>query len=295
MSNGPGTGTGLNGRGASYGGKGGFDVATPGPTYGSVFAPADLGTGGGELPLAITNFGGGAGWINVGGTSSINGTIAANGLGSCNTGGGGSGGSIYLRAGNLSGGGVVCANGGNDTWHGSGGGGRVAVVLTQAGADFTGFTGTILALGNGTNGYAINASQGAAAGTVYRQSGSDAMGYGTVTVSNVQWAAGTTASQGNRTHLPPMTLFADNLKNTKWIAQTNGLLQLTANTQINVLTMNVGSGLDLAGYTLTVIDLVITNRVYYPGIYTTNTLGTAMVTGSGTLIVQPSGTAYLIR
>ena len=295
VSNGPGTGTGLNGRGASYGGKGGFDVATPGPTYGSVFAPADLGTGGGELPLAITNFGGGAGWINVGGTSSINGTIAANGLGSCNTGGGGSGGSIYLRAGNLSGGGVVCANGGNDTWHGSGGGGRVAVVLTQAGADFTGFTGTILALGNGTNGYAINASQGAAAGTVYRQSGSDAMGYGTVTVSNVQWAAGTTASQGNRTHLPPMTLFADNLKNTKWIAQTNGLLQLTANTQINVLTMNVGSGLDLAGYTLTVIDLVITNRVYYPGIYTTNTLGTAMVTGSGTLIVQPSGTAYLIR
>ena len=295
VNNGPGTGTGSNGRGGSHGGKGGFNAATPGPTYGSVFAPVDLGTGGGELPLAITNYGGGAGWINVGGTASVNGVIAANGLGLCNTGGGGSGGSIYLRAGNLSGGGVVCANGGNDTWHGSGGGGRVAVVLTQAGADFNGFTGTILALGNGTNGYAIGASQGAAAGTVYRQSGSDATGYGTVTVSNLQWVAGTTTSQGNRTHLPPMTLFADNLKNTKWITQTNGLLQMTANTQISALTMNAGSGLDLAGFTLTVIDLVITNRVYYPGVYTTNTLGTAMVTGSGTLIVQPSGTAYLIR
>ena len=295
VNNGPGTGTGLNGRGASYGGKGGFNAATPGPTCGSVFAPADLGTGGGELPIAITNYGGGAGWINVGGTASVNGAIAANGLGSCNTGGGGSGGSLYLRAGNLSGSGVVCANGGNDTWHGSGGGGRVAVVLTQAGADFTGFTGAILALGNGTNGYVVGASQGAAAGTVYRQSGSDAMGYGTVTVSNVQWAAGTTASQGNRTHLPPQILFPDILKRTTWVVQNHGLLQLTTNTQVGALTLNAASGFDLGGSTVTVSRLTITNHLYSAGTYTTNTLGTAMVTGNGAIIVQGGGTFILIN
>jgi len=293
VNNGPGTGTGSNGRGASYGGKGGYYSALPGPTYGSVFEPVDLGSGGGELVSSVTNFGGGAGWINVSGTASVYGAISADGMGTCNSGGGGSGGSIYLRVGRLLGTGAVRANGGNDTWHGSGGGGRVSVVLTQAEADFNSFAGAIVASGNGTNGYAVNyASQGSAAGTVYLRSGIQPVGYGTVIVSNVQWAAGTT-SRSNCTHLPPMTQFTEDLTNTTWIAQ-NGLLQLTTNMPFRKLILNAGSGLELSGYTVTVVDLVITNRVYSPGIYTTNTLGTTMVTGNGTIIVLPVGLSYFI-
>jgi len=78
--------------------------------------------------------GGGAIQLTVSGTTTLNGTISAQGQGggyaSC-----GSGGSIYLTTANLTGAGTISANGGSNTGGGNnypgGGGGRIAIILTS--------------------------------------------------------------------------------------------------------------------------------------------------------------------
>lgn len=168
-----GPGYGLSGQsrtGASHGGHGavGDQLTRPLTTYGSVFVPVNLGSGGGGR-------GGGAIWLDVSGTATINGVIDASGDGGYRR-SGGSGGSVYLRASHLSGDGIIKASGGpSDSNTGSGGGGRVAVVLTD-GTDFGDVT--MQAFGESGTHHASGA------GTVYRQTAGQGEGEGTLIVDN---------------------------------------------------------------------------------------------------------------
>jgi hypothetical protein len=124
---GPGKPVSANGRaGGSYGGIGGAEQGYPGTTYGSIVAPTNLGSAG----VGATTAGGGAVRLNVAGTTTVNGVISANGTTLYY---GGSGGSVFLTTGWLSGTGTVRASGSDPNGqYPSGGGGRVAVILTNS-------------------------------------------------------------------------------------------------------------------------------------------------------------------
>jgi hypothetical protein len=146
-----------------YGAGGGTAYAYGGTTYGSVTAPAELGSGGGgygfeSQPSAAGGAGGGAIQLSVTGTLQVDGRVSAQGLaGGGPSAGGGSGGSISLRVGTLMGAGVISVNGGaGNSLGGGGGGGRIAVVSTAANT----FTGIMSAFGGG--GFASGG-----AGTIY--------------------------------------------------------------------------------------------------------------------------------
>lgn len=136
-----GTGKGGNGNGAGgagYGGEGGNEgvsnVNNGGTTYGSLTDPTNLGSGGGNDEGTGLS-GGGAIILTVGGIVSHSGLISADGetstCGGTNDCGGGSGGSVNITAGTVSGNGTITANGSNSyRYGGAGGGGRIAVKST---------------------------------------------------------------------------------------------------------------------------------------------------------------------
>jgi hypothetical protein len=153
---------------ASHGGEGGawWDPSIVAATYGSVTAPTNLGSG-------ATSRGGGAVALAVEGSARIDGTIAAQGdmSSQCTA---AAGGSIYLVAGALFGNGILDTSGGGAGSYWCGGGGRVAVILTNSDS-----------FGN----VKMRAYGGAdvvdsAAGTVYRETMSQGRGRGTVSVDN---------------------------------------------------------------------------------------------------------------
>ncbi|RLE63324.1 MAG: hypothetical protein DRJ47_09565 [Thermoprotei archaeon] len=184
--NGEGAGTsntnnGGGGSGAGYGGTGGSSQTgqTGGSTYGSLTQPIDLGSGGGTGRHYAGGAGGGAIKLNVSGTTTINGTITANGGNGnyggfwynytdiCGSGGGGSGGSIYIITNTLLGSGTITANGGNSyvgsyescsVQGGGGAGGRIAIYTKPYAR--ANFTGTVQV--NGGSGY-----QAGETGTTY--------------------------------------------------------------------------------------------------------------------------------
>ena len=137
----------------SHGGQG----HPEGVTYGSITAPINLGSGSNWVS------GGGAVILDVGGHSTIDGAITANGRSNNHS---GAGGSIYIRSGTISGtGGVMIADGGtpfaNSNWWGAGGG-RIAIVLETG--DFASLDATITAYGGNNNNWHWNDG---AAGTIY--------------------------------------------------------------------------------------------------------------------------------
>ena len=138
------------GGGGGYGGFGAqsLDGATGGNSYGSLTQPASAGSaGGGFLPSTFGAPGGGVVNLHVLNNLTVDGQISANGHDAIVEGaGGGSGGSVLLTVGSLSGSGVISANGGNGDFFqgGGGGGGRVAVYYAT-----NNFTGGFSAYGGG--------------------------------------------------------------------------------------------------------------------------------------------------
>jgi hypothetical protein len=135
-SSGPGKGTPDTGSycgGGGHGGKGGVGYYNGGSVYDSLTEPGAPGSGGGG-GTNIAGSGGGVVRIEAGGTATVNGLIAANGMTATNTlhGGGGAGGTICIVAASFNGSsnGLLQANGGvGGNWRpGSGGGGRIAVI-----------------------------------------------------------------------------------------------------------------------------------------------------------------------
>jgi hypothetical protein len=160
---GPGAGT-VGDSGGSYGGTGGGTSRGP---YGSIIEPTDLGSG-----SSTGNDGGGAIFLNISGTSTIDGKLTSNGTGGA---GAGAGGSIYIITDTLTGSGPITASGGQGTFSGdgAGGGGRIAVYY-----DTYSFTGTIEATGGDSTG---DGNEGGA-GTVYLKD--NAQDYGSLMIIN---------------------------------------------------------------------------------------------------------------
>ena len=131
-----GPGAGMAGSGASYGGYGargtGSSSAFVPALYGDENHPNEAGSGGGAYG-DFGGFGGGLVYLVVDGTVTLDGIINANGESRpLNSGGGGSGGGVYIYCKTLRGGenAFISADGGNPSMvyeGGAGGGGRVAV------------------------------------------------------------------------------------------------------------------------------------------------------------------------
>ena len=162
--------------GGTYCGYGRWNSGTPHANgiepYGSITAPEDPGSAG------ANTCGGGVLRLDVAGALSFNGTILSNGkLHDYYT---GSGGSVYLRAGTISGIGTITANGrtpsANNGSYSTGTGGRIAIILTAPGATFSAFdpvrqcTAISITKGNGTN--------AGAPGTIYAETPADTPGRG---------------------------------------------------------------------------------------------------------------------
>ena len=120
---GSGPGAGRNTAGGSYGGQGG--CADPDDSYGSLFTPSELGSGGGGSQGGA---GGGFVEVRVGRNIHVDGNFRTyGGYAQGGNSGGGSGGSILIKAFNFSGHGILDASGGNGVGTGCGGsGGRIA-------------------------------------------------------------------------------------------------------------------------------------------------------------------------
>jgi hypothetical protein len=170
QSSGYGPGAGDPMAGGGHGGVGGWAGSYypnnyGGVAYGSVTEPTDLGSSGGSSNNAYSRRGGGAVKISVSGTMNLEGNILARGGAGYGGGygGGSAGGSVWITTENLTGSGLISADGGNGDdalRSGSGSGGRIALYYT----DKSGYTGSITAYG-GTVGSAQ--AQRGSAGTIY--------------------------------------------------------------------------------------------------------------------------------
>jgi hypothetical protein len=164
---GPGYDTSAGSKGGAYGGQGrGYNnpvYFASGQTYGSATHPTRLGSGG------TTSAGGGAVILQVTGTTTVQGSILADGTPTGTN--PGSGGSVFLTTGTLSGNGTIRANGWGPST-GAGGGGRLAIVVTN-GTDAGSVT---LNAYGGAGGYI------AAAGTIFVKTRNDT--YGRIIVDN---------------------------------------------------------------------------------------------------------------
>ena len=178
---------GIGGRGSSSGGEGGT-------TYGSIVAPTELGSGGGNRTWsggALGGAGGGAIRLTVAGALVVDGSVAADGPPRTNGAGGGSGGSVWITCGSLAGEGTISANGatcGQSYWAngGGGGGGRVAVYYNAEA-----FTGNVQAVG----GAAVSPAKPGSAGTVFIKLASQS--HGDLLVDNAGIAGSFTVITGS--------------------------------------------------------------------------------------------------
>ncbi|NKI17972.1 hypothetical protein HCU74_11210, partial [Spongiibacter sp. KMU-166] len=177
--------------GGSYGGLGGTlsnnENYVTNPTYGDVYQPTDYGRGGYYNTSYRTR---GGGVLKLQAQSlALEGTIRSNG-GYHDRSGGGSGGSIWIQAGTVSGSGTVQANGGGGgTYYdsGGGGGGRIALYYDS----LNGFdpAAQISAVGGVKGG---NGREDGGAGTIYLKD--NAASQGTVIVNNGALGNGSAAT-----------------------------------------------------------------------------------------------------
>ena len=235
---------------ASHGGRGvssfnGYSGLSSGPTYGSVTNPIALGSACGANEPGEA--GGGAIVLVVANALTNNGLISANGQGYNNT--GSAGGSVNITAATLAGTGVVQVIGGANGV-GNGGGGRIAVVLTNQ-TDF-----------GSVQFKAFGASSAGSAGTVYRKH-KDHAGLGELIINN------NGVDPEYRGCYTELSTGGDVVQNFAQVVITNkGNLAIRTNDTLNFSSANI------VGYgpTNSVITLVGVSGVTFPNPFTlTNT------------------------
>lgn len=259
--------------------------------YGSVFAP--------RLPGSCGQAGAGGGAIalDIGGALSIEGTISA--IGTHTKWGGGSGGSIRVRAATLSGSGTITADGAmgvipwdeGQGWGPCGGGGRVAVTLTR---------------GDSLGGVRLWARGGAkwsddrrgGPGTVYQQFAGESDGAGTIII-DTDWRT----SHGLCRCILPQTVRGaysgeeaspiEDFSHATILIRNRGILGLSADLRVHALSIDGNSSLILSGSTLTAYEVYDNGRKLAPGVYTANDLN--RVYEGGNVVVLSSATLLMIR
>lgn len=218
--------------GSSHGGRSyktkESEVAT-GEVYGSIVYPFTLGSGICQNDAAGQRNGGGAAKLTVAGTLTVNGSILAYGCRN-NVYYNASGGSIWITAKALVGtdqDALISASASERTKafnYNLSGGGRVAIHLTGANADFSGYAGSVTAYG--TKSSASQPYYGGA-GTVYLKTGSQAANEGTLIIDN-GLAAGVT---GGVTEISPAVM---DTEVGSVIVRNGGRLKLLADQRLTV-------------------------------------------------------------
>ena len=248
---GPGAGTsnpGGWGPGAGHGGVGGTAVNYGGLGGGacdSIMEPVQWGSGGGG---GGGWSGGGAAKLIVGGVLRIDGALVADGTGAPGTqSGGGAGGSLWINAATLTGGGLIGARGGAGgvtAGGGAGGGGRIALYFAQ-----NTFGGTLSAAG--APGY-----QNSGAGTIYTKSSVESTGHVLVDNDGIQglWTPLTSPeafemvirNQGKVTALASLSLSGLMIEADGLLSCTTGLSDFSVHVGGDV-GIDAGGKLDLSG------------------------------------------------
>lgn len=168
----------CNGGGGANGGDGGTSPAAnnggSAASTGSLTQPQMAGASGGDNSASSQmGPGGGVVILNVTGTLTVSGSIAANGSSSTNSSaGGGAGGSIWLTTGTIAGAGTITATGGAGLGNaGGGGGGKIAIYYTSASYSFVP-SATFNAYGGQSATGSVSTAHGGA-GTIYVKQGAD--------------------------------------------------------------------------------------------------------------------------
>ncbi|MGN0843830.1 MAG: LamG-like jellyroll fold domain-containing protein [Kiritimatiellia bacterium] len=225
--------------------------------YDSVFAPFLPGCGVPEPNGQGSGASGGVLKLKVGGTLTLDGKITANGDPESHNGAGnaagGMGGAIDITARELVGAetGAITAEGGSYACQ-RGGGGRIAIKLTEPGTGFDGFAGRISASGRATAGNSCDASSG----TVYLQTGDEADGEGTVRIAYRLASTYYHDGNTNSTEMVSLGYGGDDLeayRKANYVVADYGYA--AANTDCTVASVTLADNtakLDLEGHTLTV-------------------------------------------
>ena len=271
LGKGPGAGGDRGGPAASHAGWypwGAYKVA-----YGSILNPTTWGSGG---YLGGGSVGGGAIRITAGGALTLGCNVTANSPNSPSW-ESGSGGSVFLTCGTLTGPGNVTASGGSagETYAGSGG--RIAIVQTEA-KNFAAWTGSAWAGNSGQTGYYLSGP-----GTIYTKS---ADGHGWIEIANGAYKASSYTDF-------PMTADGDAAKvyrDTALVVSSNATVYLTKDATVYDLDLaGTKSFINLNGHTLTVLNSTHRNGRRWGAPYAT------LVKENGGKIVWKGGFALIVR
>ena len=288
---------GVSGAGPSHGGVGGGNNCTFGPTYGSVFQPTTLGSGGTDNRDFGTP-GGGAVKLVAAGAVTVNGEINAEGgddivpqnpgaVYSCYY--SGAGGSVWIVASRLEGYGRVSVEGGVEKHNTAGGGGRMAIYL----ADATVPSGELeISACGGRTKETGGCYPRAGAGTIYLQGMDDAEGQGCVIVRNPDsWAYDLSISNTR----VPAQIDGDTAKSFAYVeldVVDGASLRLTADLTVDELELSGNGKLYLDGHTLTIRSLKHRKLSNPKGYDYTGTVSTG---AGGAIRFLPRGLMLMVR
>ncbi len=253
---GPGAGpTGGYREGGSHGGMGGLGYGgqIAQPTYGPVVQPATLGSG-------AVFAGGGMILLDIQGELILDGTLAARNAASSAGRGGPAGGSIRVRAREITGNGLIDVSGGPTSFRGSagygsaggGGGGRTALVLT----DSDSFGGVQIKAPGGPNTTPAYSFDSGAAGTIYTETHSQGTGHGQLLIANDN--RDMDAVTNTLTWLPaPGSGFGDELRDVTLVISNQAHVALSSDLTIGDLYIrqDTPNFLYLKGHTLKVLSM----------------------------------------
>ena len=285
----------VNGECGAHGGVSKNHSSAVNYVYDSILNPMLPGEGAQKGDAGNAQFGGGCVKLTVSGKLTLAGN--ANAKANYQDGNGGAGGTINITCGSIEGAGTINVT--TQTGYGGtqGGGGRVAIRLTDKDADFTAYPLSQI----------VVAQSGAqsSGGTVYLQTAAEGEGCGTVYVKG---DAGNTA-----TCLTPFPSLAgggetDDFSQAKLQVVNNGKVVLAANVKVGEFGMGNVGVMDLNGMALTAARAFLTDASgsalpkLESGVYTAVQLneitGTSVFSdsvGGGSLVVGGTGMALIIR
>lgn len=266
--------------------------------YDSIFSPRLPGYGTASGDQATSAPGGGLLLLNVSGAFVNNGSVGATGGAASNA--GASGGSISITAGTLSGSGAFRANSASGS-SGSGGGGRIAVRLTNG--DFAaGFETNFYALGATVLKNNANTDKSSSAGTVYLQGVSDGEKGGTIYVRNDKNALNVNTYTPIPAGITKGGVAPDavaDFKKASLVVGDCARVKLFDTLKMASLEMATGTVLDLNGKTNTVKCAKLGGTKLSPGTYAAGDDAVAgFVTDSGEggkLVVTGGGFTLIVR
>ena len=260
--------------------------------YDSFFNPDEAGAYGNDV--GRYNVGGGVVKLGIGGTLTLNGVATAKP--GCDSSRPGAAGTINITAARLEGTGSINADGnsreyydssmaGKYNTYGASGGGRVAVRLTGAGADFTPeWISKITARGVASN-VGDKQANSSSAGSVYLQSAAQGEKCGSIIIRN----DGTTANDA-WTSLPGKDGVdaAADFKNASLSLLDCGKVRLYDTVQMSKLTLAADCKLDLNGNTLTVSSAKLGDTTLAAGTYAASDYSAYLADSAtgGSLVVQ---------